>query len=176
MLHPETECGIVVRGLALRLNEDRPTGSQAAQRVVEARVIATSSAGVAELRSGPRNFADRWNEPSLFRITPSPTGRPRARNRRDCRERRRYSARFIIGGPHETRCCGSEGAGAPCPQRRDRVWRPRRRQHGRSARSIPPTIQRQPESERGGLPFRIATARRAPPSRIGSVSARCTGI
>ena len=32
--------------------------------------MATSSAGVAESRSGPRNRAVRWKEPSLLRMTP----------------------------------------------------------------------------------------------------------
>src|SRR5208282_3272317 len=59
-------------------------------------VMATSSAGVAESRSGPRNFAVRWNEPSLFRMTPSPTSATQGRKSARLSERRRYSARFIM--------------------------------------------------------------------------------
>src|SRR5579863_9073822 len=59
-------------------------------------VIATSSAGVEESRSGPRNLAVRWNEPSLLRITPSPTSAAQGRKSARLCERRRYSARFIM--------------------------------------------------------------------------------
>src|SRR5882762_600331 len=59
--------------------------------------IATSSAGTALSRSGPRNFAVRWNDPSLLRMTPSSTRA--AQGRKSARRvlERRYSARFIIG-------------------------------------------------------------------------------
>src|ERR1700722_9652683 len=59
-------------------------------------VIATSSAGVEESRSGPRNFAVRWNEPSLLRMTPSRTSAAQGRKSARLCERRRYSARFIM--------------------------------------------------------------------------------
>src|SRR6478735_2729492 len=39
----------------------------------------TSSAGTAESRSGPRNLAVRWNEPSLLRTTPSSTSAAQGR-------------------------------------------------------------------------------------------------
>src|SRR5580698_7985531 len=59
-------------------------------------VIATSPAGVEESRSGPRNLAVRWNEPSLLRMTPSRTSAAQGRkSARPC-EWRRYSARFIM--------------------------------------------------------------------------------
>src|SRR5882757_7614945 len=58
--------------------------------------IATSSAGTALSRSGPRNFAVRWNDPSLLRTIPSSTRA--AHGRKSARRvlERRYSARFII--------------------------------------------------------------------------------
>src|SRR6185437_5447953 len=59
-------------------------------------VIATSSAGVAESRSGPRKRAVRWNEPSLLRMTPSSTSAAHGRKSARFCVRRRYSARFII--------------------------------------------------------------------------------
>src|SRR5208283_5795291 len=62
-------------------------------------VIATSSAGVEESRSGPRNFAVRWNEPSLSRTTPSRTRAAQGRKSARLCERRRYSARLIMGLP-----------------------------------------------------------------------------
>src|SRR5271165_2628480 len=62
-------------------------------------VIATSSAGVEESRSGPRNFAVRWNEPSLLRMTPSRTSAAHGRKSARLCERRRYSARFIMTPP-----------------------------------------------------------------------------
>src|SRR5580658_9127008 len=62
-------------------------------------VMATSSAGVAESRSGPRNRAVRWKEPSLFRITPFLTSAAQGRQSARLWDRRRYSARFIMGEP-----------------------------------------------------------------------------
>src|ERR1700730_15468283 len=59
-------------------------------------VIATSSAGVAESRSGPRKRAERWNEPSLLRMTPFSTSAAQGRKSARLCGRRRYSARFII--------------------------------------------------------------------------------
>src|ERR1700676_2601461 len=60
-------------------------------------VIATSSAGVAESKSGPRNRAVRWNEPSLLRMTPVSTSAAQGRKSARLWLRRRYSARFNIG-------------------------------------------------------------------------------
>src|ERR1700733_6047972 len=62
-------------------------------------VIATNSAGVAESRSGPRNRAVRWNEPSLFRMTPCSTSAAQGRKSARLWDLRRYSARFIMDGP-----------------------------------------------------------------------------
>src|SRR5690348_11918077 len=59
-------------------------------------VMATSSAGVAESRSGPRKRAVRWNEPSLLRITPFSTSAAQGRKSARLWVRRRYSAMFII--------------------------------------------------------------------------------
>src|SRR5271166_5598504 len=59
-------------------------------------VIATSSAGVAESRSGPRNRAVRWKEPSLLRMTPFSTSAAQGRKSASLCVRWRYSARFII--------------------------------------------------------------------------------
>src|SRR6266581_1661640 len=60
-------------------------------------VIATSSAGVAESRSGPRKRAVRWKEPSLLRMTPFSTSAAQGRKSASLCVRWRYSARFIIG-------------------------------------------------------------------------------
>src|SRR5208282_6353458 len=62
-------------------------------------VMATSSEGVEESRSGPRNFAVRWNEPSLLRMTPSRTSAAHGRKSARLCGRRRYSARFIMTPP-----------------------------------------------------------------------------
>ena len=70
---------ITIGGIALRLDEYRPAGAQAAQRIVESGVIATNSAGVAESRSGPRKRAVRWNDPSLLRTTPLSTSAAQGR-------------------------------------------------------------------------------------------------
>src|ERR1700728_3312362 len=59
-------------------------------------VIATSSAGVAESRSGPRKRAVRWNDPSLLRTTLFATSAAQGRKSARLCERRRYSARFIM--------------------------------------------------------------------------------
>src|SRR6185437_9379950 len=59
-------------------------------------VIATSSAGVAESRSGPRKRAVRWNEPSLLRMTPFSTSAAHGKKSARPWVRWRYSARFII--------------------------------------------------------------------------------
>src|ERR1700674_5307506 len=59
-------------------------------------VMATSSAGVAESRSGPRNRAVRWNEPSLLRMRPFPTNAAQGRKSARPWLWRRYSARLII--------------------------------------------------------------------------------
>src|SRR5579871_1555952 len=59
-------------------------------------VMATSSAGVAESRSGPRKRAVRWKEPSLLRMTPRSTSAAHGTKSARLCERRRYSARFII--------------------------------------------------------------------------------
>src|SRR6185312_17364881 len=59
-------------------------------------VMATSSAGVEESRSGPRKRAERWKEPSLLRTTPFPTSAAQGRKSARLWLRRRYSARFII--------------------------------------------------------------------------------
>src|SRR6202008_3561397 len=57
---------------------------------------ATSSAGTALSRSGPRNLAVRWNDPSLLRTIPSSIRA--AHGRKSARRvlERRYSARFIM--------------------------------------------------------------------------------
>src|SRR4051812_22918636 len=69
--------------------------------------MATSSAGTALSRSGPRNFAVRWNEPSLFRMIPSSTraaqGRKSARRALEWR----YSARFIMIANSEVEMTGN---------------------------------------------------------------------
>src|SRR5579883_3445719 len=59
-------------------------------------VMATSSAGVAESRSGPRKRAVRWKEPSLLRMTPRSMSAAHGRKSARLCDRWRYSARFII--------------------------------------------------------------------------------
>src|SRR5271167_3323333 len=105
-------------------------------------VIATSSAGVAESRSGPRNRAVRWNEPSLLRMTPFPTSAAHGRKSARLWLWWRYSARLImghasrdqvlrvaqvaphhvdeggiaLGGPHRRQMAGQPDRGADDPQ------------------------------------------------------------
>src|SRR6202795_3488312 len=59
-------------------------------------VMAISSAGVAESRSGPRKRAVRWKEPSLLRMTPFSTSAAQGRKSARLCVRWRYSARFIM--------------------------------------------------------------------------------
>src|SRR6056297_1275709 len=59
--------------------------------------VATSSAGVAESRSGPRNRAVRRRLPSLFRTTPGATSAAQGRKSARRADLERYSARRIIG-------------------------------------------------------------------------------
>src|SRR3546814_9304841 len=61
---------------------------------------ATSSAATAESRSGPRNFAVRWSEPSLFKTTPEPTSAAQGRKSARRLAVRRYSTRFIMSPSH----------------------------------------------------------------------------
>src|SRR5581483_7196479 len=67
-------------------------------------VTATSSAGVALSRSGPRKRAVRWNEPSLLRTTPSSTKAAQGRKSARPAGRFRYSARFSIAPSHAQMC------------------------------------------------------------------------
>src|ERR1700761_8985517 len=67
-------------------------------------VTATSSAGVALSRSGPRKRAVRWNEPSLLRTTPSSTRAAQGKKSARAAGRERYSARFSIVASHAQMC------------------------------------------------------------------------
>src|SRR5262245_19205196 len=60
-------------------------------------VVPTSSAGVAESRSGPRNRAVRWKLPSLLRITPGATSAAQGKKSASILGFLRYSARFSMG-------------------------------------------------------------------------------
>src|SRR5262249_22682122 len=60
-------------------------------------VVPTSSAGVAESRSGARNRAVRWKLPSLLRITPGATSAAQGRKSASILGFLRYSARFSMG-------------------------------------------------------------------------------
>jgi hypothetical protein len=51
--------GIVFGGMTLRLDKDSPTRTEPTQRLFNLPATPTSSAGTAESRSGPRNFAVR---------------------------------------------------------------------------------------------------------------------
>src|SRR5882757_2185482 len=68
---------------------------------------ATSSAGTADSRSGPRKCAVRWNEPSLLRTTPLATSAAQGRKSARRVAELRYSARFIIGLPSHTQGTGN---------------------------------------------------------------------
>src|SRR5262245_59133044 len=59
-------------------------------------VVPTSSAGVAESRSGPRNRAVRWKLPSLLRITPGATSAAHGKKSASILGFLRYSARFSM--------------------------------------------------------------------------------
>src|SRR6056297_1125890 len=63
--------------------------------------VATSSAGVAESRSGPRNRAVRCRLPSLFRMTPGATNAAQGRKSAIRADLERYSARRIISSDPE---------------------------------------------------------------------------
>src|SRR5690349_16637192 len=58
--------------------------------------VATSSAGVAESRSGPRMAAVRWKEPSLSSTTPGATSAAQGRKSASVAPRARYSRRNIM--------------------------------------------------------------------------------
>src|SRR3954465_12827970 len=60
-------------------------------------VMPTSSAGVAESRSGPRNRAVRWKLPSLLRTTPGATSAAHGRKSASILGFLRYSARLNMG-------------------------------------------------------------------------------
>src|SRR5258708_17662010 len=62
-------------------------------------VVPTSSAGVAESRSGPRNRAVRWKLPSLLRTTPGATSAAQGRKSASIPGFLRYSARFNMASP-----------------------------------------------------------------------------
>src|SRR5215472_10160028 len=62
-------------------------------------VVPTSSAGVAESRSGPRNRAVRWKLPSLLRTTPGATSAAHGRKSASTLGFLRYSARFSMAFP-----------------------------------------------------------------------------
>src|SRR5215472_8610231 len=62
-------------------------------------VVPTSSAGVAESRSGPRNRAVRWKLPSLLRTTPGATSAAHGRKSASILGFLRYSARFSMAFP-----------------------------------------------------------------------------
>ena len=115
-------------------------------------MIATSSAGVAESRSGPRKRAVRWKEPSLLRMTPFSTSAAQGR-----KSARLWRAAAIFGEVHHranlTRpdAAGSAGAGAPRRRRRDRAWRPRRRRRWPISQiSAADDPEAQAEADRGG--------------------------
>src|SRR6056297_1802398 len=63
--------------------------------------VATSSAGVAESRSGPRIRAVRCRLPSLFRMTPGAINAAQGRKSASMADLERYSARRIIGSDPE---------------------------------------------------------------------------
>src|SRR2546428_7986170 len=62
-------------------------------------VAPTSSAGVAESRSGPRNRAVRWKLPSLLRTTPGAMSAAHGRKSASILGFLRYSARFNMAFP-----------------------------------------------------------------------------
>src|SRR5690606_27859361 len=67
---------------------------------------ATSSAATALSRSGPRNDAVRWKEPSLFKTMPGPTRAAQGRKSARRLALRRYSARFIMAwAPSDRQAC-----------------------------------------------------------------------
>ena len=95
--HPENSLpGISLRDdAAPRRRQPSPNPSRR-NALFSRPATATSSAGTAESRSGPRNFAVRWNEPSLLRTMPSSTRAAQGRKSASCVVERRYSARFIM--------------------------------------------------------------------------------
>src|SRR6516225_4443830 len=65
----------------------------------------TSSAGVADSRSGPRNRAVRWKLPSLLRTTPGATSAAHGRKSASILGFLRYSARFSMAFPLHAEMC-----------------------------------------------------------------------
>ena len=63
-------CGAASRTASTKMLQPEPRRRMA---LLMRPLTATSSAATAESRSGPRNLALRWNEPSLFKTTPEPT-------------------------------------------------------------------------------------------------------
>ena len=129
--------GIAVRRLALRLDEDRPAGAEAAQRVVEPRGDRDQFGrrrGI-EIRSAkPRRALERAvlvEDDAL-----SDQRRPRAGSRRGSASGWRYSARFIMASASRDQMLRVAQVPAHhIDERRDRAWRPTPPRHGRSARS-----------------------------------------
>src|SRR5215510_1670105 len=68
-------------------------------------VVPTSSAGVADSRSGPRNRAVRWKLPSLLRTTPGATSAAHGRKSASILGFLRYSARFSMAFPLHAEMC-----------------------------------------------------------------------
>src|SRR6185437_14741578 len=79
--------------------------------------VATSSPSVALSRSGPRKRAVRWNEPSLFNTTPSPTRPAHGNQSASSAGRRRYSARDIMAATRPAVRDASGAARTPHGQR-----------------------------------------------------------
>src|SRR5258705_7124571 len=113
--------------------------------------MATSSAAVAESRSGPRNRAVRWNEPSLLRMTPRSTRAAHGRKSARLWARRRYSVRFIMA---RTSRAEMRRVTKMPPHDIDEGWiapgRPNRRQMTDQPDGRAGKPQAQAEADRGG--------------------------
>jgi hypothetical protein len=172
----ESGLRIGLRRGALRFDENRPARAETAQGIVEpGGATATSSAGVALSRSGPRKRAVRWNDPSLLSTTPGPTSATQGRKSARLADLVRYSAK-VHHGRTQVGYLGCADA-RDIDETADRAWPPRPPRNGRLPRwrGRPSQSRRPRPIGPGQRAVEMASARGAPPSRIGSVSARWTG-
>ena len=126
-------------------------------------------------RSGPRKRAVRCSEPSLLSTMPgADQPRPRQPVGRAPSGRLRYSAR----SQHRIQQHAVLRGGGRAPERTaDRTRAPHRQRVAGEPEQVRPGSHscRPSPTAAASVPLPMATVRGAPPSRIGSVSERCSG-
>ena len=163
---------------ALRLDERSPSPSRGGGRRCSAPATATSRPPSRLSRSGTAETRVRWKEPSLLRTTPGRPARPQGRKSAKRAAVRRYSRGSSWFAPGAERWPGCAGARRPTSTKSgSRFAAPDRREPWPMApdgKPDQPEAQAEPDAP-ASVPFMMAMVRGAPPSRIGSVSARWTG-